>query len=152
MAERRRRVVRSVLTVGFISLVMVVLSAMNRDREAIDSCEQRMHYAMRVLQDNHKQWLQDPSVFPLVIIRNRLGDAWNAGVFENLRFTEQTAFMGSVGVCCCERPHGRLFRPGLRHMIVYRVRGETYDLVTLEESEFARQADGLGLRGVLLQP
>jgi hypothetical protein len=151
MAERRRRVVRSVLTVLFISLVMVVLSALNRDRAAIDSCEQRMRYAVRVLQDNHKQWLQAPSTFPLDIIRDRLGDAWNGSVFENSRFTEQAAFMVSVGVCCCERPHGRLFRPGLRHVVVYRVREETYDLLTLEEGEFARRADGLGLGGALLE-
>ena len=152
MAERRRRVVRSVLTVVFVTLVMVVLSVLNRDRAAISSCEDRMRYAVRVLQENHKQWLKDPARFPLDVIRDRLGDAWNSGVFENSRFTEQAAFMGSVGVCCCERPHGRLFRPGLRHLIVFKVREETYQFLTLEEGEFARQADGLGLGGALIQP
>jgi hypothetical protein len=150
MIERRRRVLRSVAAVAFVSLVMIVLAAMNRDREAIDSCEQRMRHAVRMLQDNHKQWLKDPARFPLDIVRDRLGEAWNWSVFENTRFTEQAAYLSAVGVCCCERPHGRLFRPGLRRAIVYHVRDETYSVRTLTESEFAKQADALGLGGVLL--
>ncbi len=150
LSERRRRVLRSVATVAFVSLVMTVLAALNRDREAIDSCEQRMRHAVRILQDNHKDWLKNTTRFPLDIVRDRLGEAWNWNVFENTRFTEQAAYLAAVGVCCCERPHGRLFRPGLRHAIVYRVRDETYEPRTLTESEFAQQADALGLGGVLL--
>jgi hypothetical protein len=146
MAQRRRRVIRGVLTVILGTLVILVLSILNRDQQALDACRARMEDALKTFQEHHQDWLRDPLKFPLPSIEARLGDEWRDHVLDNWRFTEQAAYSREVGVCCCERPHTRLFRPAGRYVILFNVPAQKYELKWMHESEFARRAAELGFR------
>jgi hypothetical protein len=146
LGERRRRVLRNVLFVVVVSLVMLVLTVANRDQQAIDGCKERMEYAVKTLREHHREWLRDPQKFALPLIEAHLGDTWRYHVLDNWRFTEQAAFAREVGVCCCERPHSPLFLAAGRHVIIYHVAEQEYELKWMTEREFARRAEELGLR------
>ena len=146
LAQRRRRVLRSALTVIAIMLVMLVLTVLNRDEQALHACRERMEQALQTFQKHHEEWLRDPLKFPLPSVEAQLGDVWRDHVLDNWRYTEQAATTNEVGVCCCERPHSRLFRPSGRHVIVFNVPQQKYELRWMNEDEFIRRADELGFR------
>lgn len=146
MMQRRRRVIRSALTVLGVTVVMLVLTIMNRDQQAVESCRHRMETAQETLQEQHQEWLRDPQKFPLRAVAAQLGDVWREHVLDNWRFSEQAAFARRVGVCCCERPHSRLFRPAGRHVIIFHGGEHRYELIWMNEGEFAEQAEQLGLQ------
>jgi hypothetical protein len=145
LGERRRRVLRSVLFVVVVMLVMLVLTLANRDQQSIDACKKRMEYAVATLRDHHGEFLRDPQKFPLPLIARHFGDAWRDHVLDNWRFSEQAAFAREVGVCCCERPHSPLFLAPGRHVIIYHVDTQQYELKWMTEREFAKRAEALGL-------
>ncbi len=146
MVQRRRRVLRSVLAVVLGALVLLVLSILNRDAQALEACRQRMEQALKTFQQHHQEWLRDPLKFPLPSVEAQLGDVWREHVLDNWRFTEQAAYAHEVGVCCCEQPHSRLFRPAGRYVILFNVPEQKYELKWMDEPEFARRAVELGLR------
>ena len=151
MAQRRRRVIRSVLTVVLVTLVMLLLSVLSRDEQAVWGCRERMELALKTFQQHHQEWMRDPLKFPLPSIEAQLGDIWRDHVLDNWHFTEQAAFAREVGVCCCERSHSRLFRPSGRHVILFNVPEQKYELKWMDESEFARRAKELGFRAPVRQ-
>jgi len=146
LRRRRRRVLWRVAVFVGLTLLMVVLSVVNRDREAIQTCRTRMETAARVLRSHHADWLRDPQKFPLPAIASELGDVWRLHVLENWRFTEHAAFAREVGVCCCERPHNRLFLPAGRHVIIYNVSQQEYYVRWMDAADLAQRAEELGLR------
>ena len=146
LAQRRRRVLASALTVILITLVMLLLTILNRDEQAVRACRERMEQALVTFQQHHEEWLRDPLKFPLPSVEAQLGDVWREHVLDNWRYTEQAAAADDVGVCCCERPHSRLFRPSGRHVIVFNVPGQKYGLRWMDEDDFVRRADELGFR------
>ncbi len=152
LVQRRRRVIRSVLAVLAMTVVMVLLSLAGRDQQSIESCRQRMEAAVKILQESHGEWLRDPLKFPLPSIADRLGDVWREHVLDNWFYTEQAASKREVGVCCCERPHHRMFMSDGRYVIIFDVRRQRYELQWMDESRFAQRAEELGLHARRVRP
>ena len=146
MIQRRRRVLRSIFTIVAVTLVILLLTVLNRDEQAVQGCRERMEQAVKTLQQHHTEWLRDPQKFPLPSIGAQLGDVWRDHVLDNWRFTEQAAFAREVGVCCCEQPHSRLFQASGRYVIIYHVAQQKYELVWMNELEYQRRAEELGFR------
>jgi hypothetical protein len=146
LAQRRRRVLRSALIFIVITLVMLVLSILARDEQAVRACRERMEQALVTFQQHHEEWLRNPLKFPLPSVEAQLGDVWRDHVLDNWRYTEQAAIADEVGVCCCERPHSRLFRPSGRYVIVFNVPRQKYELHWLNEEDFLKRANELGFR------
>jgi len=144
LGQRRRRVWRSVLLVGALIVVMVTLSVMNRDQQAIDSCRERMEYAVREFQRQFDERGVSPAVLPLPQDTPDAAARMREHVLYNYLYTESA--LTEVGVCCCRYPHSRLFQPAGRHVITFNVKEGRYLLRWVREEEFRQQADDLGLR------
>jgi len=143
--ERRRRVVRSVVAVVAVMIAMVILSIMNRDAASIRSCEERMEYARDVLQSRLDKGQPDPTEMPVSGDASEVAIRLRNHVHFNAFYGEQKASATHVGVCCCRRPHSRLFRDGIRHVVVFDAERDRYELLRLTEADFARQAESLRL-------
>lgn len=143
--ERRRRVWRGLFVTFAATVLVVALSISNRSQQAITSCRERMEYAVRLLQERYTESLRDPSRFPLREIAEQFGSPWRDHVLENWRYTEQAASVREVGVCCCEQPHARPFGRDGRHVILFNVKQQRFELVWLDEEPFQRRAEALGL-------
>ncbi len=144
LGQRRRRVWRSVLLVVLLTLVMVMLSVMNRDQQAIDSCRERMEYAVREFQRQFDEHGISPTALPLPQDTPDAAARMREHVLYNYLYTESA--LTEVGVCCCRYPHSRLFQPAGRHVITFNVRDGRYLLRWVKEEEFRQKADDLGLR------
>jgi hypothetical protein len=149
VGQRRRRVLRRVLLVAVLALAMLVLTVVNREQQAIDSCRERMEYALKVFQERYDQGLPSPTELPLPSESGEVGRRLREHVLYNWFYTESAR--AEVGVCCCQHAHTPLFFPDGRHVIIFNVRQGRYELRWMEEDEFARRADDLGLR-VRVQP
>lgn len=145
--ERRRRVWRSVLLVLILSLAMIVLSIVNRDQQEVDGCRQRMEYAVAEFQRQYDEKGLSPTAVPLPEGTGELADRLRAHIHYNWFYTESPH--EEVGVCCCRHPHTRLFLPAGRHVITFSVRQRKYKLTWMNEDEFVRRAEALGLRLLL---
>jgi hypothetical protein len=70
---------------------------------------------------------------------------WSEHVYVNWRYADDAATSGKAGFCMCQAPHVRLFEADGRNVIVYDAAQGRYTLLWLEEPEFTRRADELGL-------
>ena len=152
LRERRRRVLRSVLTIVAVFLVMVAVVVINRDEANIRSCAQRMEAARQVFQTLQDQGLPPPPTLPLpregldADEHRRLVQELQSHVYYDALFDHRPGTSHEVGVCCCREPHARLLGPDGRHVLVFDTATGKYAVLWLRETEFARRADELGLR------
>lgn len=152
IGKRRRRVIRSVFTVVVVTLAMVFLSALNRSVVDIRSCRERMQYAVDRFQERYDFGDRRTVAFPLPDSAaddpdsERRAQRLRAHVYYNPSPSDSRAgAWGEIGVCCCRRPHNRLFRPAGRHVILFNFKQVRYELRWMEEDEFAREAPRLNL-------
>lgn len=146
MGERRRRVLRSAIVVISIMLAIAVLSTINRDQQAVTSCRERMESAVGLLQEHATKGLRGRAGSPRSMLRTELGQRWRDHVFHNEMFNRQKIFRQKVGVCCCKQPHSSLLWAPGRYVIIYDAQSQKHQLLWLEEKEFDRRANELGLR------
>lgn len=152
MRERRRRVWRNVLAVVVVTAGIGVLTILNRDAAAIRSCRKRMEFAALRFQELRDKGLPSEPVLPLpedvdgaAESRKRIMELRDH-VHYNVFYADRATFTREVGVCCCLRPHSRLFRSSGRHVIILDVDRGVHSVVWMDEAEFARRAEQLGLR------
>ncbi len=151
-SQRRRRVIRRV--VGFILMLMVMvgLSVHVRDQAAIRSCQQRMEFAAAEFRRLHEAARRNPLQFPLAAedptdtAKARELNRLREHVHYDVLYADRIASSRRVGVCCCSRPHNRLFQPAGRHVIIFDVDKRDYVVEWIDEPDFQRVAGELGLR------
>jgi hypothetical protein len=141
LAQRRRRVIRGILLFLVVSFAVVVMSAMNRDQQALDSCRERIEYAAREFQKVHDARRSPPSELPLPSAAPR------AHYLYNWLFTNSS--QPEAGVACCDGPHARFWGEPIRMVIILDTRAGQYRAVRMTEDEFRRRARELGLEGGL---
>jgi hypothetical protein len=149
MRVRRRRVLRSVVTILLTSALLVVLTVLLRDQQSLDSCLERMRAVQREFQQLRDAGQAPPrDLLATVDVDEDVRKSVRDHVFYNWFFTESPR--AEVGVCCCRYPHDRIFRAAGRHVLVYVPGQRRYELRWMDEDEFLRRSE-LGLsRG--LQP
>lgn len=139
MARRRRHVLRNGLVVLVVTAVMVVLSLANRDWQDVRRCRENLDYAVGEFRRTIDSRLL-PRAFP-----QRPETRSAPGVHYHYQPLSVVLDMkrGTVGICCCARPH-RLFldRDG-RHVVTYD--GKDFAVRWVTEREFADRAATLGL-------
>lgn len=152
LRERRRRVWRSMAGVLVITLGMLVLLVINRDNQAIRSCRSRMEFARAELQRLHDDGSLPPRVLPWpapvegVRGQSRARVTASGHVHYDPFHSTRFGAASRVGVCCCKKPHTRLFFSDGRHVVIYDVQQGQYELQWMDEARFAQEAEGLGLR------
>ncbi len=145
LGERRRRVWRNVLFVIAVTVVMLVLSLMNRDEQAIRGCRERLERVLQVFQKLHDSGDPPPALLPLPQEGDRVSEEVRSHMHYNVLYSERILFSREVGVCCCLQPHARLFQPSGRHVIILDTQRGKYELRWMDETEFERRAAELGL-------
>lgn len=154
LRERRRRVWRSALTVVIVTAGMVILLIINRDNQTIRSCRERMEYALQELERLREEEGRAPRELPVAGESGLADDGatpaqqMRAHVYYNMlyAYSMEIGYGREIGVCCCKRPHTRLFLPNGRHVIVFNVERETFELHWMDEADFARRSEELGLK------
>lgn len=150
LKRRRRRVIRSSLTVVVITAVLILLSVINRNRQAIDGCRERMQAAATLLEEQYQRGDLRPGRLSLAHVKGdpaqeRRLERWRNHVILNYRFSELASASREVGVCCCKRPHDRLFGPRGRHVMIFSVEKGAFTVRWFEEAALQARSDELGL-------
>lgn len=150
--ERRGRVLRSALLFGLVTAGMALVLVVNRDNQQIRSCAARMEYAVGELQRMYDEDTRVPLQLPVppevatsTDTRVQAPDR-RSHVHYDAFFTARLGRAPQMGVCCCVRPHTRLMLPNGRHVITFDAAQGKYAVQWMDEAEFVRRQDELGLR------
>jgi len=155
LRERRWRVYRGALMLVLSTIVVVVLSVLNRDEAAIRACRERMEYARQALQDTRDRNDPVPPRLPLPELapddpESHLGrEHLRDPAYYNPLFDLRHDSGRGVGVCCCRFPHTRLIGSCGRQVVLYDPVQRKFTLQWMDEDTFQRRADELGLRAAL---
>jgi hypothetical protein len=142
IGERRRRVVRRVVLVLFVTVLVLLLSIVLRDARALQEARVRANRAAEMLHDRGEvsqrfnPYPDDPAWL----------DRFLDEMQRNTLFTSRSNPGGEaeMGVFCSKRPYTRLFMSDGRLVILYNYNNRRYYVRWMEEQEFLRRARDLG--------
>jgi hypothetical protein len=153
MARRRLRVWLNVAAFIVITGVMVVLSIVQRDQDALRgrfaTSREHLEYARDELQELYDQHrIVAPAELPLPLQLEAATPEQAEEAYAQLR--QQYVYnlrygrvrKGRVGVCYDASPHSFYLKPYQRHVLIFE--DGRYKVLTLTEDEFQRQAEALG--------
>ncbi|MBK9121023.1 MAG: hypothetical protein IPM18_15690 [Phycisphaerales bacterium] len=144
LSRRRWRVVRGVLVFCVLSAAMLTMALINREQEAIVTCESRLREAQQIYAEIAAlpdRPLAEPS--DLGVLGEDYLNWWAREIVGNWRYDSQAISAGTSWAAACNG-HIGLFGPSLRHVLIYESRSRTYRIVTLSESEFRERGSTFG--------
>ena len=129
VAKRRRHNVRRNLVIITVMVALTLLITLaGRDQQDVRNCRARLE---RVVAD-----------FPLPSEAHSVAASHYTYRPDNLNAESSD---GPTGVSCCAAPHGLFLDTDGRHVVIYD--GRAFEIRWMTETEFQRQAEGLGLAG-----
>ncbi|MCG3126557.1 MAG: hypothetical protein CHACPFDD_01404 [Phycisphaerae bacterium] len=138
MSLRRRRVLRTVLTLLGILVVMVLITMATRDAQNVSLCRVQVDFAVDAFNRLGSGDL------PLLLPKSAAGPA---SVRDHFAYTPTNAALiekiRPVAVCVCAQPHPLFLRAQGRHLILFD--GQRYSAEWVTESELQGRAERLGL-------
>lgn len=138
MSLRRRRVLRTVLTLSGILVVMVLITMATRDAQNVNLCRVQVDVAIDAF---NRVGTGD---LPLLLPKSAAGPA---SVRDHYAYTPtNTALIEKirpVAVCVCAHPHPLFLRAQGRHLILFD--GSCYYVEWITERELQPRAERLGL-------
>ncbi len=149
MRQRRMRVWRSVLLFVGLTLIMLVLSMANRDKEAQRTCRRRMQFAAEMLQSVVDRGEPLPPHLPLPRERGARADRRERVAREHYHYGSLLQSVPAdakvLGVCVCVRPHHFFLNASGRHVLRLDVEKRRYSVGWETEAEYCRHAAQIGL-------
>lgn len=139
MAERRRRVWRSLALFMVTVAAMVVIVMLRRDTQAVESCRHMLDDAVGVLHAELAKGHGLPPTFP----QSAAGRSVLRTHFHYSMLNAQfLAGKRQIGICSCEQPHRLFLQRNGRHVALFD--GENFEVRWVDEEEFRRNAAAWG--------
>jgi hypothetical protein len=159
LKRRRRRVWLNTVGIVLITLLMVLLSVAERDRQSLRGsvlrCQKDLEYAREVLQAGFDAGRPAPAKMPLPAVQippdltpkererfDQQREDWRRHYLYRAGHRGQVRVGKPVVVCQDEHMHDLYINPDQLHVILFD--GQTYELKTLHKDDLAQMADTPG--------
>ncbi len=136
MTQRRRRIQRSLATVGLVTVVMLLLALLQRDQQSTRQCRRQVDAAIEGFRHAHRVGRVPPTTFPSV----PQADAEAPDHFAyNILYAQLVRSTNPVGVFCCAEPHRLYLHESGRHLVTFD--GQDFHVSWVPAGEFARRLE-----------